>query len=116
LITAEIKARAAAAEASRPRVDQVSKVAGGLAPVSKGTDLLSRSPKKDNKNGLMITGNGLKGPPDVGPQSKAQVAAQELLESILDLVLRILGKRSFAPNSTFDKFCMHRYFHSTLLI
>lgn len=43
-----------------------------------------------------MNGNGIKGPaaPDVGPLSKAQIAAQELLESILDLVLRILGKAS----------------------
>ncbi|CAM6126948.1 unnamed protein product [Calypogeia fissa] len=92
LITAEIKARAAAADASRPRVDQVSKVTGGLAPVFKGVDLLGRSPKKDMKSGHVMNGNGIKGPvaSDVGPQSKAQIAAQELLESILDLVLRIL--------------------------
>ncbi|BBN15064.1 exocyst complex component 4 [Marchantia polymorpha subsp. ruderalis] len=94
LITAEIKARAAAVEASRPRVDQVSKVTAGIALISKPNGVVGPALKqKDSKNGnIVVKANGTSGPvtPLVGPMSKAQTAAQELLQSILSLALRIL--------------------------
>ncbi|KAL3692079.1 hypothetical protein R1sor_005730 [Riccia sorocarpa] len=94
LITAEIKARAAAAEASRPRVDQVSKVTGGIAIVSKENRVVENAVKrKESNNGnVLVKTNGFSGSTDplLGPMSKTQTAAQELLQSILSLVLRIL--------------------------
>ncbi|KAL2621943.1 hypothetical protein R1flu_002148 [Riccia fluitans] len=94
LITAEIKARAAAVEASRPRVDQVSKVTGAMALVAKENRVVENTPKRrESKNGnVLVKANGTSGSTDslVGPMSKAQMAAQELLQSILALALRIL--------------------------
>ena len=79
LITSEIKARAAAIEASRPRVDQVQKL---LEPSSMSKYLTSGQ-KKGKIGGSSIA--------DAGRMVKLQTAAQELLESVLALVLQILG-------------------------
>jgi hypothetical protein len=81
LITSEIKARAAAMEASRPRVDQVAKL---LRSSSIGMYL---APKQ--RNGI----NGSSPVAEWGlPVGKAQTDAHELLESVLDLVSQVLGK------------------------
>lgn len=83
MITAEIKARAAAIEAARPRVDQVSKLL-------KGGSIGIYVTQKNGKSGsLLITGQQ---EPTVEPMGKAQTAARELLLSILDLVTHILGR------------------------
>jgi exocyst complex component 4 len=79
LITSEIKARAAAMEASRPRVDQVAKL---LRSSSIGMYL---APKQ--RNGI----NGSSPVAEWGlPVGKAQTDAHELLESVLDLVSQVL--------------------------
>ncbi|CAK9854978.1 unnamed protein product [Sphagnum jensenii] len=79
LITSEIKARAAAMEASRPRVDQVVKL---LRSSSIGMYLV---PKQ--RNGI----NGSSPVAEWGlPVGKAQTDAHELLESVLDLVSQVL--------------------------
>jgi len=81
MITAEIKARAAAIEAARPRVDQVSKLL-------KGGSIGIYVTQKNGKSGsLLITGQQEQ---TVEPMGKAQTAARELLLSILDLVTHIL--------------------------
>ncbi|XP_073395601.1 exocyst complex component SEC8 isoform X2 [Physcomitrium patens] len=80
MITAEIKARAAAIEAARPRVDEVSKLLKGG---SIGVYL-----SQNGKNGsILITGQQ---EPTVELMGKAQTAARDLLLSILDLVTHIL--------------------------
>jgi exocyst complex component 4 len=88
LITSEIKARAAAMEASRPRVDQVAKL---LRSSSIGMYL---APKQ--RNGI----NGSSPVAEWGlPVGKAQTDAHELLESVLDLVSQVLGKISCHSNA-----------------
>lgn len=79
LITSEIKARAEAIEASRPRVDQVQK----LLESSSMSKYLTSGQKKGKIGGSSIA--------DAGRMAKLQTAAQELLESVLALVLQILG-------------------------
>ena len=82
MITAEIKARAAAIEAARPRVDEVSKLL-------KGGSIGIYLSQKNGKNGsILITGQQ---EPTVELMGKAQTAARDLLLSILDLVTHILG-------------------------
>lgn len=82
MITAEIKARAAAIEAARPRVDQVSKLL-------KGSSIGIYVSQKNGQSGsLLITGQVQ---PTLEPMGKAQTAARELLQSILELVTHILG-------------------------
>lgn len=86
MITAEIKARAAAIEAARPRVDEVSKLLKGG---SIGVYL-----SQNGKNGsILITGQQ---EPTVELMGKAQTAARDLLLSILDLVTHILGNSIFS--------------------
>ncbi|KAG0614993.1 hypothetical protein M758_5G006700 [Ceratodon purpureus] len=81
MITAEIKARAAAIEAARPRVDEVSKLL-------KGGSIGIYLSQKNGKNGsILITGQQ---EPTVELMGKAQTAARDLLLSILDLVTHIL--------------------------
>lgn len=79
LITSEIRARAEAIEASRPRVDQVQKL---LESGSMGKYFTSGQ-KKGKNGGPSIA--------DAGRMAKLQTAAQELLQSVLLLVLQILG-------------------------
>lgn len=79
LIASEIRARAVAIEASRPRVDQVQKL---LESGSNGKYFIS-GPKKGKNGSLSIA--------DAERMAKLQTAAQELLESVLLLVLQILG-------------------------
>ncbi|KAG0618847.1 hypothetical protein M758_4G095100 [Ceratodon purpureus] len=78
LITSEIKARAEAIEASRPRVDQVQKL------------LESSSIRKYGASGQKKGKIGGSSIADAGRMAKLQTAAQELLESVLALVLQIL--------------------------
>lgn len=80
MIISEIKSRAVAIEASRPRVDQVQKL---LKSSSMGKHLTGA--QKNGKNGSFFGA-------EPGPMAKIQIAAQELLESVLALVLQILGK------------------------
>eukprot|EP00249_Psilotum_nudum_P022594 c28576_g1_i2 orf=370-3636(+) len=97
-ITTEIKARAAAIEASRPRVDQVSKTAvvGFSLPKANGLEtafkkklsLSSRGPKGMTVGSTVpVVGPGT---PSIGPMGMGQASAQELLESILGSVTHIL--------------------------
>ncbi|XP_024372095.1 exocyst complex component SEC8 isoform X2 [Physcomitrium patens] len=78
LITSEIKARAKAIEACRPRVDEAQKL---LESSIMGK--YSTSGQKKVKKEISSTA-------DAGPMSKLQTAAQELLQSVLTLVLQIL--------------------------
>lgn len=83
LITSEIKARAKAIEACRPRVDEAQKL---LESSIMGK--YSTSGQKKVKKEISSTA-------DAGPMSKLQTAAQELLQSVLTLVLQILGTHHF---------------------
>jgi len=78
MIISEIKSRAVAIEASRPRVDQVQKLLK-----SSSTGKHHTGSQKNGKNGSFFGA-------EPGPVAKIQIAAQELLESVLALVLQIL--------------------------
>jgi hypothetical protein len=106
MITAEIKARAAAIEAARPRVDQVSKLL-------KGGSIGIYVTQKNGKSGsLLITGQQEQ---TVEPMGKAQTAARELLLSILDLVTHILG-RSTTSLPLYTSYYCWNYFHKVVCI
>lgn len=103
---AEVKACAAALEASRPRVDQVSKTAaaGSAVPkvggVVKYKKMSIEKPYKNKKsNGDIFSRDSpVLGPvaPSMGPMGMAQISAQELLEHILATVARVLGESEVA--------------------
>ncbi|XP_024391449.1 exocyst complex component SEC8 isoform X3 [Physcomitrium patens] len=78
LITSEIKARAVAIEASRPRIDEVQKILDS----SVMCNYLTLVQKKGNDGSFSIA--------NTEPVAKLQTAAQELLESVFALVLQIL--------------------------
>ncbi|KAI5072276.1 hypothetical protein GOP47_0012382 [Adiantum capillus-veneris] len=90
LITAEIKARAAAIDASRPRLDQV------LRTVVNGVKHPSSFKRPLSSNEMAFKGSLETRPftgsvnPSVGPMGVGQVAAQDLLESILEHVSQVL--------------------------
>ena len=86
MITVEIKARAAAIKAVRPRVDEVSKLLKGG---SIGVYL-------SQKNGSILINDQQE--PTVEPMGKAQTTARDLLLSILDLVTHILGNPIFSAS------------------
>lgn len=83
LITSEIKARAVAIEASRPRIDEVQKILDS----SVMCNYLTLVQKKGNDGSFSIA--------NTEPVAKLQTAAQELLESVFALVLQILGTDAF---------------------
>ncbi|KAJ7568516.1 hypothetical protein O6H91_01G036000 [Diphasiastrum complanatum] len=99
LITNEIKVRAAAVDASRPRVDQVSK-AVGTGPLSlkfnsghvqatpSSVKQANRASRKSNASDTSTNLNAV--PQYMGPIGSAQTAAQELVEAILILLAKIL--------------------------
>ena len=89
MITAEIKARAAAIEAARPRVDEVSKLLKG------GSIGVYLSQKNGKSGSILIYGQQ---EPTVEPMGKAQTAARDLLLFILDLVTHILGNPIFSAS------------------
>ncbi|KAH9322495.1 hypothetical protein KI387_017134, partial [Taxus chinensis] len=96
IITSEMKAKAAALDASRPRIDQVSKTTVVGWKHSEGGGLTSyKVPGKQKyQNGrIHIAATTTVGPvsPAMAPRGPAQLAAQELLESILEIIIQILA-------------------------
>jgi exocyst complex component 4 len=101
LIIAEIKARASAIDASRPRLDQISKRTNEAKSIKYPSGAGINLSEVSSKNGNFVNGNlgmtQLTGalPPLMGPLQSGQAAAQDLLESILGQVSKILGKLSY---------------------
>lgn len=95
LITEEIKARAAAIDACRPRLDQVSRTVSAGSKINRITvGAGTFSPKHVHHSGGnaavgCLLGTGPLGP-FMGALGRGQAAAQEILESILGLILRVL--------------------------
>jgi exocyst complex component 4 len=81
MITVEIKARAAAIEAARPRVDQVAKLL-------KGSSIGIYLSQKNGRSGSLLSTGQMES--TLEPMGKAQTAAQELLQAVLELVTQIL--------------------------
>lgn len=97
LITAEIKARAAAIDASRPRLDQVLKTVFSGSKSSRhiggmGTSFKEPLPQNGNYLKGSIASRRLPGAviPSIGPMGVGQAVAQDLLESILGHVSQVL--------------------------
>ncbi|KAL5710016.1 exocyst subunit [Ranunculus cassubicifolius] len=93
IITSKIKAHAAVVNSSRPGIGQASKTSSPGLQYLKG-QLESYQPHKQKRaNGISLAGTVLAVSPVspvMSPSGAAQTAAKELLDSIMDTVIRIL--------------------------
>ncbi|KAK2439505.1 exocyst complex component SEC8 [Trifolium repens] len=92
IITSKIKAHADLLNSSRSSIGQGSRTGTGDLHFIKGQLESYQLPKQKRKNGISIAGTLLAVSPVsplMAPGGKAQVAAKELLDSILDAVVRI---------------------------
>ncbi|KAG4997995.1 hypothetical protein JHK85_029434 [Glycine max] len=95
IITSKIKAHAELLNSSRSSIGQDSQAGTGNLHFIKGQLESYQLPKQKRKNGISIAGTLLAVSPVsplMAPGGKAQVAAKELLDSILDAVVRIFGE------------------------
>lgn len=98
IITSKIKAHAELLNSSRSSIGQGSRAGTGDLHFIKGQLESYQLPKQKRKNGISIAGTLLAVSPVsplMAPGGKAQVAAKELLDSILDAVVRIFGETQF---------------------
>eukprot|EP00897_Mesotaenium_endlicherianum_P010606 jgi/Mesen1/9574/ME000065S09000 len=112
LIMSEIKARAIAAEAARPRMEQVTKTSAAAgSPLPKAMQMPAGSPAKTpgkkapqktpQKAGAAAAAAAAAAQKagkftPAGPTGVAQTAAQELLESVMDMLIRVLENHVLA--------------------
>ncbi|KAF7820168.1 exocyst complex component SEC8 [Senna tora] len=92
IITSKIKAHAEHMSSSRSSIGQGSQADAGGLHFIKGQLQIYQLPKQKRHNGISIAGTLLAVSPVspvMSPGGKAQVAAKELLDSILDAVVRI---------------------------
>ncbi|XP_019426697.1 PREDICTED: exocyst complex component SEC8-like isoform X2 [Lupinus angustifolius] len=92
VITSKIKAHADLLSSSRSSISQGSRAGTGDLHFIKGQLESYQFPKQKRKNGISIAGTLLAVSPVsplMAPGGKAQVAAKELLDSILDAIVRI---------------------------
>ncbi|KAK7268244.1 hypothetical protein RIF29_20939 [Crotalaria pallida] len=92
IITSKIKAHADLLSSSRSSIGQGSRAGTGDLHFIKGQLESYQLPKQKRKNGISIAGTLLAVSPVsplMAPGGKAQVAAKELLDSILDAIVRI---------------------------
>ncbi|KAK7391396.1 hypothetical protein VNO78_19812 [Psophocarpus tetragonolobus] len=92
IITSKIKAHAELLNSSRSIIVQGSRAGTGNLHFIKGQLESYQLPKQKRKNGISIAGTLLAVSPVsplMAPGGKAQIAAKELLDSILDAVVRI---------------------------
>ncbi|GAU33498.1 hypothetical protein TSUD_72600 [Trifolium subterraneum] len=93
IITSKIKAHADLLNSSRSSIDQGSRTGTGDLHFIKGQLESYQLPKQKRKNGISIAGTLLAVSPVsplMAPGGKAQVAAKELLDSILDAVNHVV--------------------------
>ncbi|KAM3017113.1 hypothetical protein FF2_001035 [Malus domestica] len=91
IITSKIKAHAELANSSRSSIGQASRTTAGLH-FMKGQLQSYQLPKQKRQNGISLSGTLLAVSPVssvMAPAGKAQAVAKELLDSILDAVVRI---------------------------
>lgn len=96
IITTKIKAYAERVNSSRPGMNQAARDSNTALYHLKG-QLQSQLPKQKRQNGTSIAGTLLSVSPVspvMAPMGTAQAASKELLDSILDTVVRIFGKIS----------------------
>lgn len=108
LITSEIKARAAAIDASRPRLDQVLKTVINGPKSGRHVGGSGTSFKKPQfRNETYVKGSLESRPfsgavtPSMGLMGAGQAAAQDLLESLLGHVSQILGNARSSSSALF---------------
>ena len=95
IITSKIKAHAEFLNSSRSSIGQGLQAGTGNLHFIKGQLESYQLPKHKRKNGISIAGTLLAVSPVsplMAPGGKAQVAAKELLDSILDAVVRLFGE------------------------
>jgi len=95
IITSKIKAHGDLLNSSRSSVGKGSRAGTGDLNFIKGQLESYQLPKQKRKNGISIAGTLLAVSPVsplMAPGGKGQVAAKELLDLILDVVVRIFGK------------------------
>lgn len=96
IITSKIKAHAELVNSSRSGIGQVDRSAPAGLHLMKGHLESFQLPKQRRQNGISLAGTLLvvsPVSPVMAPVGKAQAAARELLDSILDTVVRIFGER-----------------------
>ncbi|XP_054817505.1 exocyst complex component SEC8 [Prosopis cineraria] len=94
IITSKIKAHAEHQSSSRSSIGQGSRAGAGGLHFIKGQLEVYQLPKQKHQNGISIAGTLVTVSPVspvMSPGGKAQAAAKELLDSILDAVVRIFG-------------------------
>ncbi|XP_057426199.1 exocyst complex component SEC8 [Lotus japonicus] len=110
IITSKIKAHAELLSSSRSRIVQGSRAGTGDLHFIKGQLESYQLPKQKRKNGISIAGTLLAVSPVsplMAPGGKAQVAAKELLDSILDAVVRIFENHVAVGELLEAKACQH---------
>lgn len=96
IITSKIKAHAQLINSSRSAIGQAAQTGTTGLHFMKGQLRSYQLPKQKRQNGISLSGTLLAVSPVsalMAPMGKAQAAAKELLDSILDSVVRIFGKR-----------------------
>lgn len=97
IITSKIKAHAELVNSSRPGMCPAAQTATTGLHYLKGLLESYQLPKQKRQNGISPAGTVLTVSPVspvMAPTGTAQTAAKELLDSILDIVVRIFGERS----------------------
>ncbi|KAM2483664.1 hypothetical protein ACFX1W_041273 [Malus domestica] len=92
IITSKIKAHAELLNSSRSGIGQASRTATAGLHFMKGQLQSYQLPKQKRQNGISLSGTLLAVSPVspvMAPEGKAQAAAKELLDSVLDAVVRI---------------------------
>ena len=95
IITSKIKAHAELVNSSRSGIGQGDRTATVGLHFMKGQLGSFQLPKQKRQNGISLTGTLLAVSPVspvMSPTGKAQASAREVLDSILDTVVRIFGK------------------------
>lgn len=95
IITSKIKTHAELVNSSRSGIGQAARPASAGLHFMKGQLQSYQLPKQKRQNGISLSGTLLAVSPVspvMAPAGKAQAAAKELLDSILDTVVRIFGE------------------------
>lgn len=104
IITAKIKAHAEHVNSSRPAIGQSARTA--TKGYQKGQLESYQLPKQKRQNGFLLSGTlSAVSPvsPVMAPMGTAQAAAKELLDSIMDTIVRIFGQ--IYNNTKLKTFC-----------
>lgn len=107
IITSKIKTHAELVNSSRSGIGQAARTATPGLHFMKGQLESYQLPKQKRQNGISLAGTLLAASPVspvMAPAGKAQAAAKDLVNSILDAVVRIFG------DSFYSLMCIYFYF------